>query len=138
MTLSTIIGSISSLYDKYLVLHFDRIAMQCWFSIYMVPITAALMIFVWIPNRKKYDPFQWRYAIIWIGVALTIADFAYFLALSYPGALIAIISTVRRGSIMVSFGVGALLFKEKNIKSKALILLGIMAGIVMIMLGSRH
>ncbi len=137
MTLSTIIGSISSLYDKYLVLHYDRIAMQCWYSIYLVPIMGILMIFVWMPNRAKYTSFQWRYAIIWIGIALTISDFAYFLSLSHPGSLIAIVATIRRSSILVSFGFGALLFKEKNVKGKALILLGILAGIGLIILGSR-
>ncbi len=138
MTLATIIGSISSLYDKYLVAHFDKMAMQCWSSIYMVPITASLLLFVWLPNRKKYVPFQWRYTIMLIGATLTIADFAYFWALSYPGSLIAIISTVRRSSVIVSFGLGALVLKEKNIKYKGLVLLGILAGIGLIVLGGRH
>jgi len=138
MTLGTIIGSISSLYDKYLVAHFDRMAMQCWFSIYMVPITASLLFFVWFPNRKKYVPFQWRYTIMLIGATLTIADFAYFWALSYSGSLIAIISTVRRSSVIVSFSLGAIILKEKNIKHKALILLGILAGIALIVVGGRR
>jgi transporter family protein len=138
MTLATVIGSISSLYDKYLVAHYDRVAMQCWFSIYMVPIMASLLLFVWIPNRKKYAPFQWRYTIILIGATLTIADFAYFWALSYPGSLIAIISTVRRSSVIVSFSLGAIILKEKNIRYKALVLLGILAGIGLIILGGRH
>ena len=46
------------------------------------------------------------------------ADFAYFYALSLPGAMISIVSMVRRGSVLVSFLCGALLFREKNIKSK--------------------
>jgi len=138
MTLGTIIGSLSSLYDKYLVAHFDRMAMQCWFSIYMVPITASLLLFVWMPNRKKYVPFQWRNTIIFIGATLTIADFAYFRALSYPGSLIAIISTVRRSSVIVSFSLGAIMLKEKNIKYKALALFGILLGIGLIIIGGRH
>jgi bacterial/archaeal transporter family protein len=136
MTLATVIGSISSLYDKYLVAHFDRIAMQCWFSVYMVPITAALLLFIWLPNHKKYTPFEWRHTIVLIGATLTIADFMYFWALSYPDSLIAIISTVRRSSVIVSFTLGAIIFKEKNIKNKALILLGILAGIGLIILGN--
>lgn len=135
MTLATIIGSISSLYDKYLVAHYDRMAMQCWFCIYMVPIMAALLLVVWVPNRKKYVPFQWRYTIILIGATLTIADFAYFWALSYSGSLIAIISTVRRSSVIVSFTLGAIVLQEKNIKYKALALIGILMGIGLIILG---
>jgi bacterial/archaeal transporter family protein len=136
MVLSTIIGSISSLYDKYLIAHYDRMAMQCWFSIYMVPLTAVLMFLIWYPNRAKYSPFQWRYTILLIGLTLTAADFIYFWALSKPGSLISIISTVRRGSVMVSFSVGAVLFKEQNIKIKAFILAGILAGIGLIIWGS--
>jgi transporter family protein len=135
MTLSTIIGSISGLYDKYLIAHYDRMAVQSWFSIYMVPITAGLLFFVWFPNRSKYT-FQWRYTILLIGLTLTIADFIYFWAISQEGSLISIISTVRRGSVIVSFSVGAILFREKNIKVKALILAGILAGIGLIILGS--
>jgi len=136
MVLSTMIGSISSLYDKYLIAHYERMAMQSWFSIYMVPITAGLMFLVWYPNRKRYTPFQWRYTIILIGLTLTIADFIYFWAISQEGSLISIISTVRRGSVIVSFSLGALIFKDKNIKIKALILLGILAGIGLIILGT--
>ena len=138
MTLATVIGSVSSLYDKYLVGHFDRVAMQCWFTIYMVPIMSSLLLFIWIPNRHKYDKFEWRQVIMLIGITLTIADFVYFYALSFPGSLIAIISTVRRGSVIVSFTLGAALFKEKNIRMKALILCGILLGIVLIILGGRH
>jgi transporter family protein len=136
MVLSTIIGSISSLYDKYLIAHYDRMAMQCWFSLYMVPITAGLMFFVWYPNRAKFTPFQWRLTIMLIGITLTVADFIYFWALSQDGSLISIISTVRRGSVIVSFSLGAIIFKEKNIKIKALILAGILAGIGLIIWGS--
>ncbi len=137
MTLSTIIGSISGLYDKYLVAHFDRMAMQSWFSIYMLPLTTILLLFVWIPNRKNYDPFLWRNTIILIGLTLTIADFVYFWSLSYPDSLIAIVSTVRRGGVIVSFTVGALIFKDKNVKRKGLILIGILVGIGLIILGGR-
>ena len=137
MTLSTIIGSISGLYDKYLVAHFDRMAMQSWFTIYMLPLTTILLLCVWIPNRKNYDPFMWRNTIILIGVTLTIADFVYFWSLSYPDSLIAIVSTVRRGGVIVSFTVGALIFKEKNVKRKGLILIGILVGIGLIILGGR-
>jgi transporter family protein len=135
LTLSTIINSISGLYDKYLIAHYDRLAIQCWFSIYMLPITAALMFLVWYPNRKN-TPFQWRYTIILIGLTLTLADFIYFWAISQQGSLISIISTVRRGSVIVSFTVGAIIFREQNIKIKALILAGILAGIGLIIWGS--
>jgi bacterial/archaeal transporter family protein len=138
MTLSTIIGAVSGLYDKYLVHHFDKMAIQCWSSIYMVPIMTSLLLFVWIPNRKKYAPFEWRFPILLIGSTLVIADFFYFWALSHDGALIAIISTVRRSGVIVSFSLAAIIFNEKNIKHKAFALLGILIGIGLIILGGKR
>jgi bacterial/archaeal transporter family protein len=135
MTLATIIGSISSLYDKFLVANYNRLAMQAWYHIYMLPLMFMLLMFIWYPNRQKYTLFRWRWTIPLIGVCLTIADFIYFWSLSYPGSLIAIVSTVRRGSVIVSFSLGAIIFKEKNIKQKAFILLGILLGIAIIILG---
>jgi transporter family protein len=137
MTLATLVGSVSALYDKYLIKHYNRVEMQVWYHIYMVPLMLALLLIIWYPNRKKYTPFQWRYTIPLIGICLTIADFIYFWSLSMPGALIAIISTVRRGSVIVSFTMGAIIFKEKNIRLKGLILLGILAGIAIIVLSGN-
>jgi len=136
MTLSTIIGSISSLYDKYLVAHYNRLAMQAWYHVYMVPIMAIMLLLIWYPNRKKYDPFYWRWTIPMIGVCLTVGDFLYFWSLAYPGALIAIVSTIRRGSVIFSFSIGAVLFKEKNLKLKAIVLGGILLGIFIILLSN--
>ena len=138
MTLATVIGSASALYDKYLVAHYNRIQMQAWYHLYMVPLMLSLLLFIWYPNRHKYDAFKWRYTIPLIGLCLTAADFIYFWSLSYPGALVAIVSTVRRGSVIVSFSLGAILFKEKNVKLKGLILIGIMIGIAIIILGGKH
>jgi transporter family protein len=137
MTLATLIGSLSALYDKYLIQHFNRLELQVWYQIYMVPLMLIFLSVLWYPNRKKYTAFQWRYTIPLIGICLTIADFIYFWALSYPDALIAIISTVRRGSVIVSFSLGAIIFREKNLKMKGLILLGILAGIAIIILGGK-
>jgi bacterial/archaeal transporter family protein len=138
MTLATVIGSASSMYDKYLIsiLKYDRIALQYWFTVYMVPIMGAVMFFVWYPNRKKYTPFQWRHTIMLIGLCLTVADFLYFWAVAQENSLIAIIATMRRSSVIVSFSIGAIIFREQNIKLKALILLGILAGIGLIIWGS--
>jgi transporter family protein len=138
MTLATIIGSISALYDKYLIAHYNRLAMQCWYHIYMVPLTLSLMLIAWVPLRKKFTPFKWRYTIPLIGLCLSLGDFIYFWSLSYPDALVAIVSTVRRGSVVVSFSLGALLFREKNVKLKTLILIGILIGITIIILGGKH
>jgi transporter family protein len=94
-----------------------------------------IFLLFWYPKRAQYAKFQWRYIIPLIGICLTIADFIYFWALAKPGALVAIVSTVRRASVLVSFTLGAVIFKEKNIRTKGLILIGILAGIALIIMG---
>ena len=137
MTLATIIGSASSLFDKYLIMHYNRLVIQGWYYIYMAPLMLAFLLITWYPHRDKFTSFKWRFTIPLIGICLTLGDFAYFWSLSHPDALVAIVSTIRRGSVIVSFSLGAYLFKEKNIRMKALILIGILIGIAIILLGGK-
>jgi uncharacterized membrane protein len=62
---------------------------------------------------------------------------AYFHALSLDGALISIVSMVRRGSVVVSFLFGAMVFREKNLKSKVVDLIWVLAGMLFLYLGTR-
>ena len=136
ITIATILGSISSLYDKFLISHYDRMAVQVYYSFYMVLILLPVLFIFWYPSRKKQDAFQWRNTIPLIGITLAIADFVYFYSLSYSGSLISILSTLRRSSVIVSFAIGSQIFKEENLKLKFYILIGILAGIILILLGS--
>ena len=72
-----------------------------------------------------------------ISVFLTAADMAYFYALSCPGAMIAVVSMVRRGSVIVSFLFGAMMFKEKNLRSKAIDLIFVLIGMACLFIGSK-
>ena len=135
--LGTILGSISGLYDKYIISRIDRIAVQAWFSFYQVIILLPVLLLLWFPSRKTTTPFQWRWSIVLIGITLVIADFLYFWSISMEGSMISIISNLRRSSVLITFTVGSLVFHEKNVKQKGLYLIGILAGILMITLGSR-
>ena len=134
---ATIIGSISGLYDKFIISRIDRIAVQAWFSFYQVSILLPVLSLIWYPNRHKTSPFKWRWTIAAIGISLIIADFLYFYALSIEGSMISMLSALRRSSVLIAFGLGAILFKEQNLKKKGILLLGILAGILLITLGSR-
>jgi transporter family protein len=133
----TILGAASGLYDKYIISRIDRIAVQAWFSFYQVAILLPVLLFLWLPNREKSTPFVWRWTIAAIGVTLVIADFLYFWSISIEGSMISIISNLRRSSVMVTFVLGAILFREKNLKEKGIYLVGILAGILLITLGSQ-
>jgi len=58
--------------------------------------------------------------------------------LSFPGALISVISLVRRSGVVVGFLAGWLIFKEKNIKSKSLDLLFVIIAMILLWIGSMQ
>ena len=51
--------------------------------------------------------------------------------------MVSVVSMVRRGSVIVSFMFGALLFREKNLKNKAIDLLLVLLGMLFLYLGSN-
>ena len=115
----------------------DRFFVQGWYNLYQAVMMTAVILLIWFPHRRQGTPFQWRWSIILISVFLTVADMAYFYALSCPGAMIAIVSMARRGSVVVSFLFGALLFREKNLRSKFIDLLFVLLGMICLFVGSR-
>ena len=68
---------------------------------------------------------------------LSAADFVYFYALSLPGAMISIVSMIRRGSVIVSFLFGAAIFHEKNLKAKFVDLLLVLLGMLFLYFGTK-
>ena len=140
---AAVLGAVSGLYDKYLMapvtdggIGLDRMAVQSWYNIYQCFMMGAMLLLLWYPKRKETTPFHWHWAIIFISLFLSAADFVYFYALSLDDAMISIVSMIRRGSVIVSFLFGAMVFREKNLKSKALDLLLILIGMVFLYLGS--
>lgn len=138
---AAILGAVSGLYDKFLMnpngLALDKMAVQSWYNIYQCGMMGVMMMLIWYPNRRKTTPFRWKWSIIFISIFLSVADFVYLYALSMHGAMISIVSMVRRGSVIVSFLFAALVFKEKNLRSKALDLALVLLGMVFLYLGSR-
>ena len=137
VVLAALLGAASGLYDKYLMGRFDRMAVQAWYNVYQLPMMGAALLALWLPGRKKGAPFHWHGCILLISLFLSAADFVYFYALSLEGSMISIVSMVRRGSVVVSFLCGALLFREKNLKSKAVDLLLVLIGMICLYLGSK-
>lgn len=136
--LATLTGAVSGLYDKHLMQSINRMAVQTWFSIYQVALMVPIILILWWPKRKTSTPFTFRWSIPLVGIVLLIADFVYFYALSNPDALISVISSLRRGSVIIAFSIGAILFREKNIKQKSFYLAGIITGIALLLLGSAN
>ena len=144
VVLSAVLGAVSGLYDKYLMappenggVGLDRMAVQSWYNLYQCAMMLTVLILVWWPARHHATPLHWHWSIICVSIFLSAADFIYFYALSLPGAMISIVSMVRRGSVVVSFLFGALFFHEKNLKSKIVDLALVLLGMVFLYIGSR-
>ncbi len=141
LILAVLLGALSGLYDKYLMspdsgLGLDNMQVLSWYTLYQLILMSVLML-GWVPRRQEGTPFQWRWAIPLISLSLCAADFAYLQALSVPGALISVISMIRRGSVLVSFVIGAFILKEQNVKAKAVDLALVFLSMILLYLGSR-
>lgn len=141
---AAVLGAVSGLYDKYLMaspqdggVGLDKMMVQSWYNIYQLFMMGAMLMLIWWPKRKHTTPFRWDWCIIFISVFLSAADFVYFYSLSLTGAMISIVSMVRRGSVVVSFLFGAVAFHEKNLKSKFVDLALVLLGMLCLYIGSR-
>src|SRR5690349_14184122 len=122
--------SMSGLYDKFLLgrLGFTAATVQCWFSIYLAALFLPLAI-GWKLRLWQRHVFHWRWSILVVSFALLLADFVYFDALRNPDALVSLVSSLRRGSVLVAFAGGLWLFGEVYNRQKLLAVLGILTGI---------
>lgn len=138
VVLAALLGAVSGLYDKYLMGRFDKMVVQSWYNVYQLFLMGSVLMFLWWPKRKTTTPFHWDWCIILISVFLSAADFVYFYSLSLDGSMISIVSMVRRSSVLVSFFFGAMIFHEKNLKSKVIDLVLVLLGMIFLYIGSSH
>ena len=141
---AALLGAVSGLYDKFLMapenqggVGLDRMMVQSWFTVYQCLMMAFLLAVMWWPKHHSTTPFHWSWAIIGVSIFLSAADFMYFYSLSIPEAMISVVSMVRRGSVIVSFMFGMLLFHEKNLRSKAIDLALMLLGLLFLYIGSE-
>lgn len=132
-----LLGAVSGLYDKFIIANCELhpLFVQSWFGLYQLIMMAVIAIVIWVPRRAN-EPFRWVWTIPLISLFVSLADFCYYHALDNPDAMIAVVSMIRRGSVIVTFLCGAFLFGERNLKTKALDLLLILIGMVLLCIGS--
>ncbi len=134
--MATLLGAVSALFDKYLLGRFNNMFVQAWSNFYQLALMTVILFTLWWPTRHKTTPFQWKWPIIFIAVFLTLADYAYFVSLAQSASMVSIVSMIRRSSVIVSFLCGALLFHEKNLRSKVIDLLLVLLGLFFLLIGS--
>jgi transporter family protein len=132
----TLLGACSGLYDKFLLhrLGFTAATVQAWFAIYLALLFLPLAL-GWKLRLWPRNVFHWRWSILVVSLGLLVADFLYFHALRDSEALVSLVSSIRRGSTLVAFAGSLWLFGEKNGLHKLPAVLGVVAGIVLTLLG---
>lgn len=129
----TLVGAASGLYDKVLLqrMMLPPVTLQFWFTTYNLLLQTLVVAALWWP-RRSIQRFEWRRSVLLVGALLVIADQLYFRALASPGALLSVISLVRRSNVLVSFALGGWLFREQLLARKATGLALIALGLVVL------
>jgi transporter family protein len=136
MVAGTLCGAVSGLYDKHLLgtVGLSAAAVQAWFTLYL-PVVLLPLFVGWWRRWWPRNEFHWRWSIPLIALTLLLADYVYFDALRNPEALVSVVSSLRRGSTLVAFAGSIWLFHEVRGTAKLPAVLGIIAGIVLTVLG---
>jgi len=131
----TLLGAGSALFDKHLLrtCGIDRNTLQLWFAADLVAILGLALLAQRAAGLQR-TRFTWRWTIPAVGLLLMAADWFYFGALSEEGVAISVLSLIRRSNVVLSFSVGALLFREGNLRAKALALGVLLAGVAVLCL----
>ena len=129
MVVATILGALSSIYDKVLLqrMLISPGTLQAWFTVYLVPVMVPLAA-RWYCRERSQNRFEWRPAVFAISPLLLAADLVYFSALADPQALVSVVSTVRRCSVIVPFLFGVRALQEPNLRPKAVCITTILVG----------
>ena len=134
---AAVTGAISGLYDKYVMRMLCPIFTQSWFNFYQMLIMTVICAIFWYPTRRKTTLFRWNWAIPLISIFICIGDFAYLTSLNDSSSMISVVSLVRRSSVIISFALGVLIFKERNLRAKIVDLGLILIGMILIWIGTN-
>lgn len=134
LLLSVFSGVASALWDKHIMLNMEPLFVQSWTNIY---ITLMLVLIILLRRAKgQTEAFSWDWTMVLIAILITAADMLYFFSLKEDGSMLSVVSLIRRSSVIVTFILGAALFKEKRIAQKTGVLLIMLAGVTLLMMGS--
>ncbi len=129
---SAVMVALSGVYDKFLLSgeSISPSTIQAWYTVYDFIMMAVMFFLIWWPKRKDH-PFEWRWGIVAMAVFVSIADVIYLSGLKQEAAVLVLIPLILYGvRLVVSFVYGALCFKERNIRSKIIPLLMVLAALV--------
>lgn len=149
LILGILIGACSGLYDKYMMRRYDHNAVQVYYTIYQA--LMMLVVYAYTHYRAAHStsnqtaqpstctllpPTSSLLPVIGISIFLVLSDYVYMLALTDPAAMIAVVSTIRRGGAILSFGYGVLVLREPDPWPKVACVVGVATGLAFLALGS--
>ena len=150
MAISVLSGVGSALWDKLIMRAMPPIYVLSHTNLYIALLMLVLfgVLRLWARTavaeeatgllaRDASQPFVPDVNLLLISLFISGADFFYYLALQQEGALLSIISISRRLSVVVTFLLGAVFLRERNIGRKALALGLLLAAILLILFGSH-
>lgn len=132
-------SALSAVWDKYVfqVRALPVESVQLVFQTGLVVFYAAALAAGRTMGGPARRVFGWRWTIPLVGVLLAAADWLYFSGLACTGAPVSAASLMRRFSVVITFVLGARFFRETNLARKSAALAAVVAGVVLICLGSR-
>lgn len=136
MLAATLLSSASALYDKHILagLQMDLAGVQAWSAVQRGVIALALLPWVRpLPSLRGLCTRHW--SIPAIALAYVLAEYLYLMAVQTEGAMIAVLSVLRRTNLVMVFGLGALFLRERFIAQKSVAIAGVLAGIVLTLAG---
>lgn len=138
LALSILAGAGSALYDNHIIkgLHLDPMFIQSWTNFYITLMMAAIILLRQCLHFGAARPFRWDWTLLLIAVFITAADALYFFALRSEGSLLSVTSLVRRSSVLVTFVIGAVFFREKNLFRKSVALFVMLVAMILIFVGT--
>ncbi|MGM9787329.1 MAG: EamA family transporter [Candidatus Cryptobacteroides sp.] len=137
MLISIVSGVVSALYDKYIITGMEALSIQSWGNLYITLFLLLCILFERYFDNTERKPFRWDWALVLIAVLITGADALYFFAIKEEGAMLSVVSLLRRCSVLVTFIAGALFFKEKPNFKKISSIMILMLGMFLLLIGSK-
>ena len=138
MAVSVVTGVVSALYDKHITRVLDPLFVLSWCNLYITLLMGIVLSVKLLRDGASREHFHWDWNLLLTAFLIVSADALYFYSMGMEGSMLSVISLLRRGSVIVTFSLGALLFGEKNIKAKSIDLAILLAGLSFLVAGSSH
>lgn len=136
LIISVLSGAGSALWDKMILQQMEPMFVQSWTNLYVTLLLGLIQLVRYLSDKQDFERLTWDWRLLVIAVLITVADALYFFAVKQPDAMLSIVSTIRRTSVIVTFVGGALLLKEGQIRDKAFDLVLMLGGVALLLGGS--